>query len=1152
MAKRNFFISFIVVIISGLSTSLLAQNLGDFGTISNGRWGSSNIWRQWNGTGWSDNPNATPDSTSNVYVFHNVDFNENVVIASLNVQAGTLSFFNNGAYTIRIKGNTAIQSGAAFNLSQLNSNRTNTLILGGDLFVADNATFDMRKGNSNNQVANVTFNAPSGTQRVYSNGTPATFRFNNLTINNNASYTNSRVLVEMPFTTAGQFSIIAGTFAFTSGTLQLGTNISSTVGIEVLENATLVLPVSPSINGYLKLDGANAQVFNGSVSQPSNVGTFNVRNSGVVDLNNGLLNIWGRMTVRDNADVNVEGGTIRINNRGIVNPLPRDQSSFWVLGTASFQMTGGTIEIPNFNANTTGLPNKSREFDILSSNANLSGATIVIGNGLSTLSQASGFWMRSVAPVGNLIVNTGAAANKVIIVDELNTFTVLDSLILISGTLELDSARLSLGGNVSGNGNISFTTRTTLTLIGTESVDNLGVNNTNNVLGKLYIQKTGPFEININHPLTIERALKVGNGKLKLNNNASITILDTLEFDNEGFISGNGTLEVEGRLITRNPNGISNSNNSDVRSGVNLNLRSGSVVEYNSNSPMVVTPRQYYSVEFKGSGTKQIPAGQRIRIAGEMKAKNGNLSTRGAIIEFNGNQPQVIEAGVTIDTLHINNSTLAFLNAVSIENGNEKLRVTGKIIPGRGHLNTNGNLVLVSDSNGTASIGKPETPTAKVTGDVVFQRYLGTGSMQRLIGVPVKGATVGEIYNNDFTMVYDYYEPALGARPVGFRTLSATDSIIPGAGYYVEGGRPNTTTEYVGEVFDGTCHYPGVTFTVDPANRGASGWILVTNPYPSVIDWDAVTGWTRNNISTTIFYVNPETGQQISYNNGVGVNGASRYISPGQGFWVKAFGSFPTLISSENVKADANPRFFRTASDAGNILRIRLTTAKASDETVVRLHEDATHKVDPNLDAERMPLPMHVENPASWISTCAQDEQLMTINSIPNHIDAHTKIQMASWFSEVGNATISVDLSQFDTKGLDVFIEDTRTRVFHNLSKNPQYTFDVRPSEIQKELKRFVIHFRTPGSEADAHLFSDIQVYPNPSNGVFSLQTMGITGAANVRMISLTGAVVYEAQVNEMQLGYTRNFEMSHLPSGVYFMNIENEGKMYSVKVNIR
>lgn len=112
--------------------------------------------------------------------------------------------------------------------------------------------------------------------------------------------------------------------------------------------------------------------------------------------------------------------------------------------------------------------------------------------------------------------------------------------------------------------------------------------------------------------------------------------------------------------------------------------------------------------------------------------------------------------------------------------------------------------------------------------------------------------------------------------------------------------------------------------------------------------------------------------------------------------------------------------------------------------------------------------------------------------------------------------------------------------------------FDVRSSEIRSELKRFVIHFRTPGTDIEANVFSDIQVFPNPSTGAFTLQTMGIKGTANVRMVSLTGTLVYEAQVQDVELGYTQIFEMSDLPSGVYFMTVENEGNVHSVKVSIR
>ena len=86
----------------------------------------------------------------------------------------------------------------------------------------------------------------------------------------------------------------------------------------------------------------------------------------------------------------------------------------------------------------------------------------------------------------------------------------------------------------------------------------------------------------------------------------------------------------------------------------------------------------------------------------------------------------------------------------------------------------------------------------------------------------------------------------------------------------------------------GTASFVG---TLNTGNFGSGltrtglGWNLVGNPYPSPIDWDALTGWTKTNVDNATYrHVNNATWAE--YVGGVGANGGTRYIAGEQGFFV--------------------------------------------------------------------------------------------------------------------------------------------------------------------------------------------------------------------------------------------------------------------------
>jgi hypothetical protein len=151
------------------------------------------------------------------------------------------------------------------------------------------------------------------------------------------------------------------------------------------------------------------------------------------------------------------------------------------------------------------------------------------------------------------------------------------------------------------------------------------------------------------------------------------------------------------------------------------------------------------------------------------------------------------------------------------------------------------------------------------------------------------------------------------------------------------------------------------TGTVNTGNIGSDnnltktsyGWNLVANPYPSAINWDASTGWTKTNVNNAIY--SEHNGNWATYINGVGTNGGSKYIAPCHGFLVQANAHPGTLKMSNSVREHKKPIYMKTT----NVIRLTAYTTDTtiitrSDETIIRINPNSTTGFDGAYDAHKL------------------------------------------------------------------------------------------------------------------------------------------------------------------------------------------------------
>ena len=157
--------------------------------------------------------------------------------------------------------------------------------------------------------------------------------------------------------------------------------------------------------------------------------------------------------------------------------------------------------------------------------------------------------------------------------------------------------------------------------------------------------------------------------------------------------------------------------------------------------------------------------------------------------------------------------------------------------------------------------------------------------------------------------------------------------------YYPAGS--NTTYSFTGPMNNGSLTATtSYTTTAGAVNKGFN---LVPNPYPSAIDWEA-SAWTKTNIDNAIYVWNSgvSTTNYASYINGSSTNGGSRYIAPGQSFFVHANALSPALTMDNNVRLHNSVSFLKNDSILPDLLKIHADAVGASDEIVVRFADGAT------------------------------------------------------------------------------------------------------------------------------------------------------------------------------------------------------------------
>jgi hypothetical protein len=517
------------------------------------------------------------------------------------------------------------------------------------------------------------------------------------------------------------------------------------------------------------------------------------------------------------------------------------------------------------------------------------------------------------------------------------------------------------------------------------------------------------------------------------------------------------------------------------------------------------------------TGSSLIISGNTLQIAGTI-ANNGTFDASNGTIVMNGSSAQTIGAtvfsGNTIRNLTISNAAgVSFLGP---------LNVTGIVNIQIGTLASGGFLTLASSASGTALIDGSGGGT--VTGNVTIQRYLPSKFGYKYISSPFQSATVNELSDDidlgaSFPALFRYNEGSTTSGWVDYITNADPLSRLLGyAANFGSSGVPFTAD------ISGTVNNGPLSITLYNHNNPYTlGFNLVGNPYPSPVDWDAASGWTKTNIDNALYYFKASTtdeygGTYSTYINGISSDGIATAIIPSmQGFFIHVYdGSYPvtgTLGLNNSVRVTDLTHSFVKSGEKSPVPLIRLGATFAdgpasTDPMVIYFDEKAQTGFDTYLDARKL---MNTDYNVPNLYAFSTDGTKLSIDALPESQDSLRSIPLGLKANIDGNIVFRIiDLVE-EHPWEKIYLTDLASGTENDLLGNKEYRVYLEEGEYNN---RFFLNLLKKVTEPP-----DTSLNKNPFT-VYS--THGIVkayintdriGSGLLSIYNLTGQVLFTARI---------------------------------------
>ncbi len=440
---------------------------------------------------------------------------------------------------------------------------------------------------------------------------------------------------------------------------------------------------------------------------------------------------------------------------------------------------------------------------------------------------------------------------------------------------------------------------------------------------------------------------------------------------------------------------------------------------------------------------------------GDIRDSAAKIQSSGTVI-LRGNAIQTLAA-----TLFMNNNTqnLTLNNYAGVTLAG-LLSVNGVLSMTRSVFSTGGFLTLGSNALSTGLIDPASVGI--LTGKVTMQRYLTAGFGYKYISSPFQAATVTQLgtvidLKAAFPAFYSYTENYSG---YGFTIDTAASAVLsPMTGYAANFGSSTASKTFS---LNGALNNGNLSLMLYNHNQPYTlGFNLVGNPYPSPIDWDAVSGWTRTNVDNAVYYfdsgsTNQYTGGYSTYVNGVSSDGiAGNIIASMQGFFVHVTnGTYPvtgTLGMTNSIRVTNQAPVFHKGTSFHPVAQglIRLSAnfeGSRSDQAVVYENETAVPFFNKKLDAVKL-MNTATEIPSLYLMPEGNDR--LAIKAVTS-LASKVIIPLGLRIIQDGAITLSLQTLENPPGTLHLYLKDSETGIVQDLKKKAAYTLQLKKGVYEK------------------------------------------------------------------------------------------------------
>jgi hypothetical protein len=497
--------------------------------------------------------------------------------------------------------------------------------------------------------------------------------------------------------------------------------------------------------------------------------------------------------------------------------------------------------------------------------------------------------------------------------------------------------------------------------------------------------------------------------------------------------------------------------NGPLTSYINTGLSTGLIYDYKFYSEN----NQYYS-----SGVlAQVTTGSAATDYFQSVVGSGNWSSTGSWQSSSNHgstwvsatlAPSLSAESVTISGTHtitVNATETAkdltvIAGGTLIINPNSSLTVTGTLT---NPANNAAGLVIKSTASGTGSLihnsdNVPATVERYINGNSTL-----TSMIYHQVSIPLTSASspTSNLFLGSY--LFDFLENGGSSGTWNSLGNSTSSSLNVDKGYLIYYPGTSVTYSFAGNLRNGsvTPVTPAISFT-----DGTHGYNLIPNPFPSAIDWDAVSGWSLNHVDDAIYVWN--SGASIanygSYVGSTTTNGVTNFIPVGQAFFVRTNAASPSISMNNNVRVHNSKAFMKTGTVSNPYeLHFFAQADSIKDELAIRFASDVTENFDSHADAYKFY--GYPETPQ--VNSVTPDGTRLSINSLPFTTgDAIVPLDFS--LNATTDVTFTATGMESFYEGIPIYLEDHLLNKVVDLRTDPVYTFSHTAGSAGN---RFLIRF---------------------------------------------------------------------------------------------